>query len=310
VLRAAPEAALARPSRIVQHIMETVDATLAIVGGDERELADVPAERITLRQRGRAPILETHLRRAAAQELRWAVALHPTEEDAREAGMAPAAFADLVYAAAFCDRDDPVAAWERQGEQQRRLLEVVAAGSEVRLQGPGTDLRLTIAGRTWRSSDAARNLPDGEVFTGPHEGSAEGTVAFTYPGLRNGRRIEGIRLRFAAGEVVEASSADEEDSLRAVLDTDDGARRLGEIGIGTNFRLDRFTANTLLDEKIGGTFHLALGRSYPETGGTNVSAVHWDLVCDLRHGGSIEVDGRTIQRDGRFAADLDLDFPV
>jgi aminopeptidase len=255
---------------------------------------------LAARLRSRQAASEAQFRRAAAGELRWAVALHPSPGEAEEAGLSLRAFADLVYAAAFCDEEDPIAAWERQERRQSVLRERLEAGRVLRLQAPGTDLTLRVDGRTWRSSSARRNLPDGELFTAPHETSAEGEVLFSYPGLHDGRRIEGIRLVLRGGEVVEATARSEQDALRETLAVDAGARRLGEVGIGTNLRLDRFCANTLLDEKIGGTFHLALGRAYLETGGTNASALHWDLVCDMRQGGLLELDGEPLQRDGRF----------
>ena len=158
------------------------------------------------------------------------------------------------------------------------------------------------------SSAAVTNIPDGEVFTGPHEDSAEGVVTFPFPAHHAGRRIDGVRLVFERGVVVEAHADDGQDVLDAALAIDAGARRLGEVGIGTNYALPRFTGRTLLDEKIGGTVHLALGSSYPETGGTNVSALHWDLVCDLRGGGELLLDGRAIQRDGVFVPELGLDL--
>ena len=179
-------------------------------------------------------------------------------------------------------------------------------GSRAAVRGPGTDLRLRIDGRHWRSSTALRNLPDGEVFTGPHEDRADGVVTFTYPARNAGLVAEGIRLVFRAGEVVEATAERGQEALDAALALDAGARRLGEVGIGTNFRLTRFCDHPLLDEKIGGTFHLALGRSYPETGGRNASNLHWDLVCDLRQGGEITLDGEIVQRDGRFVGAFDV----
>jgi aminopeptidase len=292
---------LEREHRAHAALMATADAILRVdceAGGDL--LADVPAERYAAYLRGRAPGGAIRQARALAGDLRWAVALHPCESFAEAAGMPLDRYRDLVYAAAFCDVEDPVAAWTRQGAWQAELIAVLQAGSELRITAPGTDVRLRVDGRTWRNSCAARNLPDGAVFTGPHETSATGAITFTYPATHAGRTVEGIRIVLHDGVVVEASAAVGEDALHAALATDDGARRVGEVGIGTNYRLDRFTARTLLDEKIGGTVHLAFGSGYPETGSTNRSAEHWDLVCDLRQGGTIELDGVVIQRDGAF----------
>jgi len=165
---------------------------------------------------------------------------------------------------------------------------------------PGTDIRLGIEGRHFIPCVGDRNMPDGEFFTGPIEDSVEGEVTFHLPAVIAGREVAGVRLRFESGRVVDASAERGEEFLNELLDTDEGARRLGELGIGTNYGIDRGTLEVLLDEKIGGTVHMALGRSYPESGGENESSVHTDLVCDLRLGGTIEVDGEVLQRDGSF----------
>jgi aminopeptidase len=165
----------------------------------------------------------------------------------------------------------------------------------VRIEADGTDLRLRVDGRRWINSDGRRNMPSGEVFTGPRENSANGTIRFTIPSGSRGVEVEGVELTFRDGEVVEARAERGEDYLRSSLAMDDGARYLGELGIGTNPGIDRATGSTLLDEKIAGTVHLALGRSYPETGGTNVSGLHWDLICDLRPGGRLTVDGEPLE---------------
>ena len=170
----------------------------------------------------------------------------------------------------------------------------------MRIQGPGTDLTLDTGGRRWIPCVGEHNMPDGEFFTGPIEDSANGEIAFSFPASYGGRTVSGVHFRFEDGKVVDASAEQGEDFLIEMLDTDEGARRLGELGIGTNYGIATGTKEILLDEKIGGTVHLAVGMSYPETGGENSSAVHWDMVCDLREGGSISVDGVELQRDGRF----------
>lgn len=177
-------------------------------------------------------------------------------------------------------------------------MERLAGAAEIRIESDGTDLRLNVQGRTWINSDGRRNMPSGEVFTGPLEDSADGTIRFGVPTASRGAEVAGVELTFAAGEVVAASAERGEDRLHAALATDPGARRLGELGIGTNAGIDRPTGSTLLDEKIAGTIHLALGSSYPETGATNASTLHWDLVCDLRQGGRLSVDGEALIEDG------------
>jgi aminopeptidase len=273
-----------------------IDALLGIQApGDVRELAGVDPDRITRYARARRPIRE------ATMKKRWCSTLWPTEALAAQAGMALEDFAAFVRSALFLDQPDPVRAWGGLRAFQERLIGRLRDARELRLEADGTDLTLSVAGRTWVNSDGRRNMPSGEVFTGPHEDSAEGRIRFTLPTSPRGVVVEDVTLEFREGRVVSAHAERGDAYLHATLDTDPGARFLGELGIGTNFGIDRPIGSILFDEKIGGTIHLALGRSYPETGGTNESVVHWDLICDLRDGGRLSADGETILEDGRFA---------
>jgi aminopeptidase len=193
--------------------------------------------------------------------------------------------------ALFLTRADPIAAWRELSALQQALVERLSVAREIRIRAEGTDLRLRVDERRWINSDGRRNMPSGEVYTGPLEDSAEGTIRFTIPSHTRGVDVEDVELTFAEGRVVEARAQRGDDYLQSALATDAGARYLGELGIGTNVGIDRATGSTLLDEKIAGTVHVALGRSYQETGGTNDSALHWDLICDLREGGELRVDG-------------------
>ena len=204
-------------------------------------------------------------------------------------------YAEFVTRALFLDRPDPIGAWQQLSDSQAALAERLAAGAEIRIEAEGTDLRLRVDGRTWINSDGKHNMPSGEVFTGPLEDSAQGHDLLRRalePARRGGlRRFADVR----AGPRRSGPSAQRgDDYLQAALATDAGARFLGELGIGTNVGIDRPTGSILLDEKMAGTVHLALGRSYPETGGTNDSALHWDMICDLRDGGRLSVDGEPI----------------
>ena len=214
--------------------------------------------------------------------------------------MATADFAAFVRRALFLDRDDPVAAWRDLAARQARLIERLARARELRIEGEGTDLRLSVAGRIWVNSDGRRNMPSGEVFTGPIESSADGRIRYDVPSSPRGVEVSGIELEFRAGHVVSARADRGDEVLQAMLATDDGARVLGEIGIGTNFGVDRSVGSVLVDEKIGGTVHLALGSAYPESGGLNRSALHWDMICDLRSGSEVYADGELVYREGRF----------
>jgi aminopeptidase len=280
---------------------ENADVRIAIMGDvNARELSQADPKKQARAQRARKELMETSMKRSAAGEYRWALTLFPTHAYASEAGMSLRDYEDFYYAACLATDGDPVTAWERQSDQVRRLAEWIQGKEQVRVRGEGTDLTLGVAGRTWIPCVGEHNMPDGEFFTGPVEDSVTGEVSFSFPASYGGRTVSGVRLRFEDGKVVDASADQGEEFLNEMLDTDPGARRLGELGIGTNYGIATGTKEILLDEKIGGTVHLAIGMSYPETGGRNSSAVHWDMVCDLRRGGSITVDGVELQRDGRF----------
>jgi aminopeptidase len=282
------------PSELAE--AESTDASLTILAPENTTaLAGVDPARLARAARARAPVREAGMRR------RWCGTMWPTPAAAQQAAMGTAELAAFVRRAVFLDRDDPAGAWGELHDLQARLIERLAGASELRIEAEGTDLRLSVAGRTWVNSDGKRNMPSGEVFTGPVEDSAEGRIRFTIPSSPRGVEVAGIELEFRAGRVVDARAERGHEYLLATLDTDAGARYLGEIGIGTNAGIDRPIGAILFDEKIGGTVHLAVGRSYPETGGTNESAVHWDMICDLRRGGRLTADGEVIQEDGRFS---------
>jgi aminopeptidase len=272
---------------------QSVDARVSIdAPANTRALAAIDPALPARAARARSPIREAALSR------RWCGTLWPTPALAQQAGMADRDYEEFVERALFLDRPDPVAAWRELHARQARLIERLQGGREIHILAPGTDLRLEVGGRTWINSDGRRNMPSGEVFTGPHERSASGTIRFEVPSGGRGVEVSGVELTFSGGQVVEAHADRGNEHLQAALAGDEGARYLGELGIGTNTGIDRATGSTLLDEKIAGTIHLALGRSYPETGGTNVSALHWDLICDLRGGGEVRLDDEVLIRDG------------
>ncbi|MBI1324991.1 aminopeptidase [bacterium] len=234
---------------------------------------------------------------------RWALTQFPTETYAQLAGMSMQDYESFVTSAMYLDRDDPVAAWQELGRRQAKVIERVKVASKIRLVAEGTDLTLDVTGRTWINSDGRRNMPSGEVFTGPHENSAQGRLHCARPVLRDGVRLEGITLTFEKGKVVEAAATVGQDYLRAMIAMDEGASFVGELGLGLNDGIDRFSGSILFDEKIGGTAHVALGSSYPETGGTNRSALHWDFIIDLRDGGKILADDSVVCENGLWRID-------
>lgn len=282
-------------------MVDNADVRIAIgASTNTRELSGVPPERQMLRQSATGELMQRAMKRSADGDFRWVYTLYPTSAYASEAEMSLADYEDFYYGACLADGDDPLGAWKAASEECVRLAEWIEGHEEVRVVAPGTDIRLGIAGRKFIPCDGEHNMPDGEFFTGPVEDSVEGEVSFHLPAVIGGREVAGVKLRFESGKVVDASAERGEEFLIKMLDTDAGARTLGELGIGTNFGIDRGTREVLLDEKIGGTVHMAVGASYPESGGTNESAVHTDLVCDLRLGGKLEVDGVVMQEDGRF----------
>lgn len=281
---------------IERSIVEEADAQIAIrAPSNTRALSNVDPRKQQARAELYKPLTEIVLKKD-----RWVLTLFPTEALAQEAGMGLAEYEAFAFEAMGLNEEDPVRYWEGKSQEQERLKERLQEAREIRIVGPETDLTLSVEGRTFINSAGRRNMPCGEVFTGPIEDSAYGTVYFSVPAAIGGREISGARLRFEEGRVVEASAERGEEYLMSLLDTDPGARYLGELGIGTNYGIKQASANVLFDEKLGGTVHFAIGRSYKETGGKNESSVHTDLVCDLRDGGELYADGELIQRNGRF----------
>jgi aminopeptidase len=288
-------------SPVAEWAVENADVRIAVMASQNtRALSRVPPERQAMRQAATQRLMKRAMERSAEGTYRWALTLFPTNAYASEAGMSLKDYEDFYYGACLATDADPLGAWQRTSEETKRLADWIQGRSEVHVTGEGTDLRLGIENRTFIAADGKHNMPDGEFFTGPIEDSAEGEITFHLPASYAGREVAGVRYRFAGGKIVDASAEKGEDFLIEMLDTDEGARRLGELGIGTNYGITNGTGEILLDEKIGGTVHLAVGRSYPETGGVNESAIHWDMICDLRQGGEIEVDGEPLQRDGEF----------
>ena len=283
---------------VTRAVVEGVDAQIMIQApSNTRALANVePAKQQALQMRNK-PLSEVVLKKD-----RWVVTLFPTEALAQEAQASLSEYEEFAFGAMGLNEEDPVRYWSEKFAEQERLIGRLEEAREIRIVGPETDLTLSVAGRKFLNSAGRRNMPCGEVFTGPVEDSAHGTVYFGVPAAVAGREISGARLRFEEGKVVEASAEKGEEYLMSLLDTDAGSRYLGELGIGTNYSIPRASANVLFDEKLGGTVHLAIGRSYAETGGKNDSSVHTDLVCDLREGGALYADGELIQEDGRFLA--------
>ena len=286
-------------------MIETYDVSIAIRGaGNTKALSGVDPAKMVLRNRAQTELIKTYLQRSASGELRWVGTIFPTNAYAQDAEMSLSEYEDFVYSACMPDSDDPVGHWRRFSAWQQKIVDWFKGKERVRVIGPETDLRLSIAGRTFINSDGKHNMPSGEVFTGPVEDSVEGHVYFSYPAIYRGREVTGVRLWFEGGKVVEATAEKNEDFLLQTLNTDDGSRYVGEFAIGTNEGITQFTRQILFDEKIGGSFHMAVGAGYPETGSKNESAIHWDMICDLRDGGEIWVDDELLYKNGEFVIEF------
>ncbi|MEX2425774.1 MAG: aminopeptidase, partial [Thermomicrobiaceae bacterium] len=268
--------------------MEEADGLIRMMSEtNTRSLTGVDPARQRLAQKARGEVRQAMMNRAATGDLAWVLTLFPTEAYAQDAEMSLAEYEEFVYGAGLLDDPDPVARWKEISVEQQRLCDWLSTRNEIHVRSEGTDLTVQTGGRTWINADGKHNFPDGEIFTGPIENSANGHVSFTFPSTMNGRSVEGITLEFKDGKVVNASADKNEEYLISTLDTDEGARYLGEFAFGTNKGIQEFTGNTLFDEKIGGTLHMAVGAGYPQSGSSNKSAVHWDMILDLRNGSEV-----------------------
>jgi aminopeptidase len=288
--------------------IEKIDCSIGVWGEENtKALSNVDPKRMGMAQAARKPIFERFMQRAAEGSLKWSGTQFPCHAAAQDAEMSLSEYEDFVFSAGMLDRLDPVAAWKQISERQQRLVDFLNGKKDYHVvAATGTDVRMSVAGMNWINCDGHENFPDGEVFTGPVIDSVNGKINFSFPAVHHGRECDGVKLTFKDGKVVDASATKGEDFLISMLDMDAGSRFLGECAIGTNYNIQRYTKNTLFDEKIGGTVHFALGAGYPETGNKNQSGLHWDMVVDLRTGGYIEIDGEKINVDGKFTND---DFP-
>lgn len=250
--------------------------------------------------KAQAEIMKRYMERAATGELKWAVTMFPTNAHAQDAEMSLAEFEDYVYSTMYADTDNPVKEWRRIHDEQQRYVDWLSGKKKLVVKGPNVDLTLSIKDRAFINADGVNNMPSGEIFTSPIEDSTEGWIRFTYPAIEMGREVEGIELKIEKGKVVKATAKKNEAFLLEMLEVDKGARYVGEFAIGTNKRINRFIKNILYDEKIGGTIHMALGAGFEEIGGKNKSGIHWDMICDMRDGGQIFVDGELFYESGEF----------
>ena len=303
----ASEEQLKYVSPIAKLRVKTIDAFIGIGGGtNSRALTNANPKKMGIAAKASKAINKVFMERAARKELRWSGTEWPTNSGAQDAEMSLKEYEDFVFGAGHLDDEDPIATWRAISKSQQALVNVMNRSKQVRIVAADTDLTLGVKGRRWINCDGHENFPDGEVFTGPVESTVNGHIRFSFPAIHGGREVTNVFLEFKDGKVVKATADKGQEFLQAMIAMDKGSCLLGELAMGVNYNITRFSRNTLFDEKIGGTVHVALGAGYPETGNKNESGLHWDMVCDLRHGGKIIVDGNLIQQDGRF---LDKRFP-
>ena len=301
LLREGSDAQLTKASPITAAMAEHIDARLTISSrSNPKALSGINPARSSKRRETFRKTFYTFRQREQARQFRWSSTLYPTTGYAQDAEMSLTDFEEFVFDVCFLNDPDPIARWQDLSQQQQRFVDWLYGHKQVRILGEHTDLTLSVADRTFINSDGKRNFPSGEFFTGPVENSANGVIQFDIPASYDGRTIEGVRLVFREGKVVEASARQGQDYLLHMLDIDNGARYLGEFAFGNNPRVSRGTKNVLFDEKMGGTIHFAVGAGFPECGGKNESGLHWDMLCDMADS-EITVDGELFYKNGKFA---------
>ena len=289
-------------------LYEHLDGLIGIsADSNTRALSSVDSKKIARMSAASMPLREIMMKRGhigAKHELKWCGLAYPTYGLAQEASMSLSEYEDFVYGACLVDKRDPVAEWKKVSKSQEAMVKYLNKVDKLEFYGEDTDLKMSVKGKVWVNSDGKHNMPSGEVFSAPVKGKVDGHIRFTFPGIYSGKEIENIYLEFKKGKVVKAKAAKGQDLLKNLLAIDDGAKRLGEVAIGTNTGIKRFTKKILFDEKLGGTIHMAIGAEYMDCKGTtksiNKSAIHWDIIKDMKKGGEIIADGQTIYKNGKW----------
>ena len=286
---------------MLKYFMESYDHRVRVLGEtNTKELSGFDPDLVSKFYAEGGKLTRIMLEREMKGEMHWVLTLFPTQAYAQDASMSLPDFEDFVFNACMPDQNDPVGYWKKVAARQDKIIQWLDGKEHVHVTAPETDLTLSIKGRPFANCACKVNVPDGEIFTSPVEDSVNGQVFYSYPTLYEGFEVTGVRLWFENGKVVKASADKNEEFLLKKLDTDPGARYLGEFAIGTNEGIQKFTGQILFDEKIGGSFHMALGHGYPETLSQNESAIHWDMLCDMKEGGEIFADDELIYKDGKF----------
>lgn len=285
--------------------MEKADVWLSAWGTINTKVnTNVDSEKIKNSTQGAASWRKLYSSRMGDESLRWCGTQFPIHANAQEASMSLEEYEDFVYGAGLMDKENPEEEWKKVSAQQERWVKYLDTKKEIHILSEGTDIKVNVSGRKWINCDGKVNFPDGEIFTSPVDNDINGFITFSFPGIYAGKEIEGIRLEVKDGKVVKASASKGEELLLSLLQTDEGSSKFGEVAIGTNYGINKFTKNMLFDEKIGGTVHMAIGDSMAEAGGKNHSSLHWDMLCDMRNGGRIYGDGELFYENGKFIGEI------
>lgn len=286
---------------ILKYALEKADVWLSAWGTrNTKANSNIDSEIIKLSAIGAKSWRKIYSEGMGDGTLRWCGTQFPTYADAQEASMSLSEYEDFVYGAGLLNLDDPVKEWEKVSAGQERWVKYLNLKKQLHIVSKDTDIVVGINDRKWINCDGKVNFPDGEIFTSPEENNINGVITFSFPGIYMGKEIQGIRLKVVNGKVEQATAEKGQDLLNTLLTIDEGASRFGEVAIGTNYGINKFTRNMLFDEKIGGTIHMAIGDSMPEAGGLNRSNIHWDMLCDMRQCGKIYADGELFYENGQF----------
>ena len=288
-------------SPIAKFEIEKIDARLGIISSENtKNMTNVDPKKQAISSAASQEIHQIFLDRAAKKELRWCLTQYPTNAAAQDSEMSLNEYEDFIFKAAHVDEKNPISHWKKVFKDQEKIKKLLQSKKKLRVIAKDTDLTISVAGRKWINCHGKENFPDGEVFTGPLETSAEGFISYSFTASHGGREVDNIQLWFKKGKVVKEKASKGEKYLKSMLDMDKGSRKIGEFSFGTNYGIKKYTKNTLFDEKIGGTIHIAVGSGYPETGSKNKSSLHWDMMCDLRKNGEVYADGELIYKNGKF----------
>jgi aminopeptidase len=281
-------------------LMENIDVSIGIISDtNPKKLTSIDPAKIRKHRAAQKETNEIFMKRYAEGKLRWTILPYPVNAQAQEAAMSIEEYEDFVYNSCLLNRKDPVKEWKKIEKQQEKTCASMNKTGQIRIVGEDTDLTFSVKGRKWLNCCGKINMPDGEVYTGPVENSINGKIRFTYPGIYSGKEVEDISLTLKNGKVVRAEAAKGYGLLKEILKIE-GADHIGEFAVGTNYGVTKFTKEMLFDEKMGGTIHMALGNSYPETGGLNKSSIHWDILKDMKKGGEIYADNELVYKNGKF----------